>query len=317
MRAFVTGISGQDGTYLSKFLISNGYDVYGLDRRSSQPKRLPDGVTIVEGDITDHNIIRTIGKIDPDEIYNLAAMSHVGESFEIPHTAFEVNACGVLNVLEGARSRMSKFYQASSSELFGNSPPPQNEKTPFYPRSPYAVAKLAAYWLTVNYREAYGLYAVNGILFNHESPLRGHDFVTQKVARYCAHIKRTNNFARTWPTETAVEKLKLGNLDAKRDWGHAEDFVEGMWLMMQQPNPEDYVLATGISRTVRQLLDVAFNYIGVGDWTPYVEVDQSLFRPVDVGHLCGDSSKAYEIGWKSKYTFEETIAEMIDVAASN
>jgi GDPmannose 4,6-dehydratase len=189
MKAFITGCDGQDGHYLSKFLLGKGYEVYGLVRRSAQEKKIPVGIKVVEGDVTDQNIIRTIETIDPDEIYNLAGMSHVGESFKIPHTTFEINACGALNVLEGARLRMSKFYQASSSELFGNSPPPQNEKTPFYPRSPYAVSKLAAYWATVNYRESYGLFAVNGILFNHESPLRGNDFVTQKVAKYCAQLK--------------------------------------------------------------------------------------------------------------------------------
>jgi GDPmannose 4,6-dehydratase len=313
MKSFITGCDGQDGHYLSKFLLEKKYEVYGLVRRSAQEKHIPEGIKTVEGDVTDQNIIRTIEKIDPDEIYNLAAMSHVGESFKIPHTTFEINACGTLNVLEGARLRSSKFYQASSSELFGNSLPPQNEKTPFYPRSPYAVSKLAAYWATVNYRESYGLFAVNGILFNHESPLRGNDFVTQKVARFIA-----SRFILPYDGDHVPnDKLYLGNLDAKRDWGHAEDFVEGMWLMMQQPNPSDYVLATGISRSVRGLLDVAFKYIGVNDWTPYVESDPSLFRPSDVNSLCGDASKAREIGWEPKKTFEQTIAEMIDAAASH
>jgi GDPmannose 4,6-dehydratase len=317
MKAFITGCDGQDGHYLSKFLLEKKYDVYGLVRRSAQEKKIPDGITIVEGDVTDQNIIRTIEKIDPDEIYNLAAMSHVGESFKIPHTTFEINACGTLNVLEGARLRSSKFYQASSSELFGNSLPPQNENTSFYPRSPYAVSKLAAYWATVNYRESYGLFAVNGILFNHESPLRGNDFVTQKVAKYCAYLRNEERGGHILlPQHLRVPKLKLGNLDAQRDWGHAEDFVEGMWLMMQQPKADDYVLATGISRSVRELLDVAFKYIGPFDWKRYVESDPSLFRPSDVNSLCGDASKAKEIGWEPKKTFEQTIAEMIDVAAS-
>lgn len=318
MKAFITGCDGQDGHYLSKFLLGKGYEVYGLVRRSAQEKKIPVGIKVVEGDVTDQNIIRTIETIDPDEIYNLAGMSHVGESFKIPHTTFEINACGALNVLEGARLRMSKFYQASSSELFGNSPPPQNEQTPFYPRSPYAVSKLAAYWATVNYRESYGLFAVNGILFNHESPLRGNDFVTQKVAKYCAYLRDEERGGHlTLPRVLRVAKLKLGNLDAKRDWGHAEDFVEGMWLMLQQPKPDDYVLATGISRSVRELLDVAFWYIGVNDWTPYVESDQSLFRPADVDSLRGDASKARAIGWEPKKTFMQTIAEMIDAAASH
>lgn len=310
MKAFLTGISGQDGHYLSRFLIKKGYEVYGLERRTAQSKKIPEGVKIVEGDVTDPAVAQTIFDIWPNEIYHLAAMSHVGESFSIPRTTFEINALGTLNVLEGARRVNAKFYQASTSELFGSTPPPQNELTPFHPRSPYGVAKLAAYWLTVNYREAYGLYAVNGILFNHESPLRGHDFVTQKVTRYCADLLRFPLLSGrpAWP------RLKLGNLDAKRDWGHAEDFVEGMWLMMQQPKPDDYVLATGESRTVRQLLDIAFNHIGISDWTPYIEVDPSLFRPSDVDSLCGDASKAKSIGWSPKRSFESMIGEMIDTA---
>lgn len=308
MKAFLTGCTGQAGHYLSKFLLAKGYEVYGLVRRTSQPKDIPQGITVVEGDVTDPFIGQVIFDIWPDEIYHLAAMSHVGESFKIPHTTFDVNAVGTLNVLEGARRINAKFYQASTSELFGSTPPPQNELTPFHPRSPYGVSKLAAYWLTVNYREAYGLYAVNGILFNHESPLRGHDFVTQKVARYCAQVRLFNS-SEYMPY---TEPLKLGNVYAKRDWGHAEDFVEGMWLMMQQPKPDDYVLATGKSRTVRQLLDVAFNHIGISDWTPYVEVDPSLFRPADVDHLCGDASKAKSIGWTPKRSFESMIHEMID-----
>lgn len=310
MKALISGVDGQDGFYLSKFLLSKGYEVYGLVRRSAQSKKIPEGIKVVEGDITDSSITRKIWDLNPDEIYNLAAMSHVGESFKIPLTTYQTNACGAINVLEGARITGSKVYQASSSELFGNSPPPQNENTPFYPRSPYAVSKLAAYWATVNYREAYGIYTVNGILFNHESPLRGHDFVTQKVARYCADLRWANVCEDAPYTET----LKLGNLDAKRDWGHAEDFVEGMWLMMQQPHPGDYVLATGESRSVRELLDVAFKYIGISDWAPYVEVDRAFIRPADVNHLCGDASKAKSIGWKPKHTFEEMIHEMIDGA---
>lgn len=316
MRAFLTGVTGQDGRLLSKFLLDKGYEVYGLVRRTSQPKHIPEGIKVVHGDMTDPGIIRTICDIDPDEIYNLAAMSHVGESFKIPHTTFEVNACGTLNILEAARVRGSKVYQASTSELFGNSPPPQSEKTPFYPRSPYGVSKLAAYWAAVNYREAYGIFTVNGILFNHESPLRGRDFVTQKVARYCASL------VSRWPKDGGFRyfipgpegKLKLGNLDAKRDWGHAQDFVEGMWLMMQQPGPDDYVLATGESHSIRELLDVAFKHIGIEDWTPYVEVDPKYQRPADVDELRGDASKARSIGWTPKYTFEQIIHEMIDAA---
>ena len=317
MKAFLTGTTGQDGHYLSKFLLDKGYEVYGLVRRTSRPAEIPAGIKVVEGDVTDPSIIRTICNIDPDEIYNLAAMSHVGESFKVPHSTFATNACGALNILEAARTTYSKVYQASTSELFGGSVPPQNEKTPFWPRSPYAVSKIAAYWATVNYREAYGIFTVNGILFNHESPLRGADFVTQKVAKYCATFKACQNHGGyNWGPQHPG-KLKLGNLDAKRDWGHAEDFVEGMWLMMQQPHSGDYVLATGVSRSVRELLDVAFKHIGIDDWTPYVEVDESLKRPTEVEHLCGDASKARSIGWEPKRSFESMIAEMIDAAASH
>jgi GDPmannose 4,6-dehydratase len=320
MKAFLTGVTGQAGHYLSKFLLAKNYEVYRLVRRTSKPSCVPEGVKIVEGDVTDPSVTRKIWDIDPDEIYHLAAMSHVGESFKIPYATFQINACGTLNLLEGARRTGSKFYQASTSELFGSTPPPQNELTLFHPRSPYGVSKLAAYWLTVNYREAYGIYAVNGILFNHESPLRGHDFVTQKVARYCAALKPWlahfdhDGERERWAKNT-TRKLKLGNLDAKRDWGHAADFVEGMWLMMQQPSPSDYVLATGVSRSIRDLLDVAFKHIGISDWSPYVEVDQNLFRPSDVDSLCGDASKAKSIGWEPKITFESMIGEMIDSAS--
>lgn len=309
MKAFITGVTGQDGHYLAKLLLKKGYRVYGLVRRASQERSIPSGIDVVEGDVTDPSVGNAIVDIWPNEIYHLAAMSHVGESFKIPRTTFEINALGTLNVLEGARSTGAKFYQASTSELFGASAPPQSETTPFHPRSPYAVAKLAAYWLTVNYREAYGLYAVNGILFNHESPLRGADFVTQKVAQYCARLYSE------YPG--AVGKLKLGNLDAVRDWGHAEDFARGMWLMLRQAGPDDYVLATGIPRSVRELLDTAFRLIGIPDWTPYVESDPMLFRPADVDCLCGDASKARAIGWEPTHTFEQMIGEMIDAASTS
>jgi GDPmannose 4,6-dehydratase len=312
MKAFLTGVTGQDGHHLSKFLLNKGYEVYGLVRRTSQKKEIPGGIHVVEGDVTDPGIIDLVRDINPDEIYNLAAMSHVGESFKIPRTTFEINALGTLHLLEAARKLNCKFYQASTSELYGSTPPPQNEKSNFYPRSPYAVSKLAAYWLVVNYRESYGLYAVNGILFNHESPKRGDDFVTQKVAKYISRRFIWRGSDEHIPNE----KLRLGNLDAKRDWGHAEDYVEGMWLMLQQDKPEDYVLATGQSRSVKELLDTAFNHIGISDWTPYVEVDPSLFRPAEVEHLCGDASKAKSIGWEPKKSFEQLIGEMVDSASN-
>jgi len=309
MRAFITGVTGQDGYYLTKLLLEKGYEVYGLVRRTAQPKDIPEGIHIVNGDVTDPSIINEVVAIEPDEIYNLAAMSFVWESFKIPKTTFDINALGALNMLEAARLCNCKIYQASTSELYGSSPPPQNEKTPFYPRSPYGVSKLAAYWLTVNYREAYSLFAVNGILFNHESPKRGIEFVTQKVADYCGELYANGD--EHWFYGNPP-KLKLGNLDAVRDWGHAKDFVEGMWLMMQQEKPDDYVLATGTGRTIRDLLEVAFAHIGCSDWRPYIEIDPKFYRPAEVESLIGDSTKARKIGWEPKYTFETMIKEMID-----
>lgn len=308
MKAFITGVTGQDGHYLSELLLSKGYDVYGLVRRSAQPRSIPHGIRVVEGDITDPAVSQTISRLDPQEIYHLAAMSHVGESFKIPRTTFEINAIGTLHVLEGAKACGAKFYQASTSELFGASKPPQSEETRFHPRSPYGVAKLAAYWLTVNYREAYGLHASNGILFNHESPLRGMDFVTRKVCNYVGTVYWWHKFNRKNP----VFKLKLGNLDAMRDWGHAKDFVKAMHLIIQQDKPGDYVVATGESRSIRELLTEAFGYIGVDDWTPYVETDQSLLRPADVECLVGDSLKIRSLGWNPEYTFKAMIREMVE-----
>lgn len=235
-----------------------------------------------------------VEEVNPQEFYHLAAMSHVGESFKIPHVALEINAVGTLNCLEAAKRVGAKFYQASTSELFGDSPPPQSELTPMRPRSPYAIAKLAAYWLVRNYRER-GMFAVNGILFNHESPRRGGDFVTQKVCTAAAR----------------KQPVKLGNLDAVRDWGHAEDYVYGMWLMMQQRAPDDYVLATGEAHSVRELCELAYAVVG-RDWRAYVEVDESLFRPTEVEHLLGDPRKAESIGWKRKHTFHSMIEEMIE-----
>ncbi len=301
MRAFITGITGQDGFYLSRYLISQGYSVYGLVRRTSQERNIPDGVQVVNGDVTDPGIISLIEDIKPSEIYNLAAMSFVWESFKVPKTTFDINALGTLHTLEAARKIGCKIYQASTSELYGASPPPQNEKTPFYPRSPYGVSKLAAYWLTVNYRESYGIHASNGILFNHESPMRGMEFVTRKVCNGVARIYYGLS-----------QYIVLGNLDAKRDWGHAKDFVRAMHLVTQQDHPDDYVVATGESRSIKDLLTEAFLSVGIHDWSSYVKQDLNYYRPADVDSLIGDSSKIRRLGWKPEYTFERMIAEMME-----
>lgn len=307
MRALITGATGQDAFYLSEFLLSKGYEVYGLVRRTSQPREVPEGIKIVTGDVTDPLTTDLVVKICPDEIYHLAAMSFVWESFQTPKTTFDINAVGTLNMLEAARKLRCKFYQASTSELYGATPPPQNEKTPFHPRSPYGVAKLAAYWLTVNYREAYDVFACNGILFNHESPRRGVEFVSRKV---CDYVGKLDNAFRYGQLDK-FPKLKLGNLNAVRDWGHAKDYVKGMWLMMQRAKPDDYVLATGEGRTVKELLETAFGYAGY-NWKEWVDIDTQLYRPAEVHSLIGDPSKAEKIGWKRDYTFNDMIKEMID-----
>lgn len=301
-RALITGVSGQDGFYLSELLQEKGYEVYGMVRRKSQPTNTPKGVEIVSGDVTDPGIKDIILDIKPDEIYNLAAMSFVWESFKTPKSTFDINAVGTLNVLEAARALDCKVYQASTSELYGSSPPPQNENTPFHPRSPYGVSKLAAHWLAINYREAYNLYVCLGVLFNHESPRRGMEFVTQKVCHGIADIMSGK-----------TDKLVLGNLDAIRDWGHAKDYVRGMWMMMQQPEPDDYVLATGRGLTIRDLLETAFGMVGL-DWREFVEVDEKFFRPAEVHALIGDASKMESIGWTREYTFETMIKEMLENA---
>jgi GDPmannose 4,6-dehydratase len=298
MRALVTGVTGQDGFYLSKLLQEKGYLVFGLVRRQAQREETPAGVEILSGDITDPaSLDRAFAYARPDETYNLAAMSHVGESFKVPVTTIQTNTLGCLYLLECVRKYGGKFYQASTSEMFGDSPAPQNEQTPFRPRSPYAISKAAAYWLTVNYREAYGLHASNGILFNHESPRRGEDFVTRKVCIAVARI-----------AQGLQEKLLLGNLEAVRDWGHAEDFALGMWQILQR-DPGDFVLATGKSRSVRELLDVAFRVVGIRDWTGYVETDPGLYRPTEVENLCGDARKASF--WQPTRSFEDMISEMV------
>lgn len=303
MKAFITGVSGMDGHHLTDFLLDKGYDVYGLVRRCSQERSIPDCI-VVEGDVTDPSVVRVVEKINPDEIYHLAAFTHVGESFRVPRSVIETNTLGTLNLLEAARAVGCKFYQASTSELFGASRPPQNEDTKFHPRSPYGISKLAAYWLTVNYREAYGLFACNGILFNHESPLRGKDFVTQKIAEGVAKIHYGLS-----------EKIVLGNLDAKRDWGHAKDFVRGMWRILQYPRPDDFVLATGETHSIREFLDIAFSKVGIEDWTRFVETDPKYIRPAEVPELCGDYSKAKTLlGWEPSISFPQLVEEMVSAA---
>ena len=317
-RALITGITGQDGSYLAELLLGKGYDVYGVIRRSSSfnteridhlyqdPLAHPETkLRLVYGDLNDASSLnRILTAVQPDEIYNLGAQSHVKVSFEIPEYTAEIDALGVVRLLDAIRETgvRCRFYQASSSELFGKArETPQSETTPFYPRSPYGVAKLYAYWITVNYREAYDLYACNGILFNHESPRRGETFVTRKVTRAATRIK-----------VGLQGKLYLGNLDAKRDWGYAGDFVEAMWLMLQQDRPDDYVIATGETRSVRELCEAAFGLLDL-DWKEYVEVDPKYYRPTEVDLLAGDATKARErLGWTPKVTFDELIRMMID-----
>ncbi|MEZ6046961.1 MAG: GDP-mannose 4,6-dehydratase [Planctomycetaceae bacterium] len=329
--ALVTGITGQDGAYLAELLLEKGYLVHGLRRRSSASNtqridpllaKYADQLQLHYGDLTDStNLMRIVEQTDPAEIYNLAAQSHVQVSFETDEYTSNADAIGPLRLLEAirllGRTEEVKFYQASTSELFGSSPPPQSETTPFQPQSPYAVAKLYAYWITVNYREAYGMFACNGILFNHESPLRGETFVTRKITRAVAAIEAGEQ-----------EKLYLGNLDAKRDWGHARDYVEGMWLMLQQEKPQDFVLATGVAHSVRDFVIAAFKEIGVElEWKgtgdqeqgidtrtgqTVVEVDPQFYRPAEVHHLLGDPTLANQVlGWKPRVNFEQLVTEMV------
>lgn len=305
----ITGITGQDGSYLAEFLLQKGYRVYGLIRRSSTINferlvHLQDRIELIPGDILDQNsLISALGESEPDEVYNLASQSFVPTSWNQPVLTGEFTALGVTRMLEAVRvvNPRVKFYQASSSEMFGMvRESPQNESTPFYPRSPYGVAKLYGHWITVNYRESYGLFACSGILFNHESPRRGIEFVTRKVSYGAARIKL--GLQRT---------LKMGNLDAERDWGFAGDYVEAMWMMLQQDRPGDYVIATGVNHSVRHLLESAFGCVGL-DYRDFVEADPALLRPAEVHHLRGDYSKAErELGWKPKVSFEELIAMMV------
>ena len=309
-RALVTGITGQDGSYLSELLLRNGYEVYGLVRRSSSANYdrlgpLQEQVTLIPGDLLDSSsLISAIQIAQPDEVYNLAAQSFVPTSWNQPVLTSEFTALGVTRLLEAIRTVNPniRFYQASSSEMFGMvEESPQNESTRFYPRSPYGVAKLYAHWMTVNYRESYGLYAVSGILFNHESPRRGLEFVSRKITHAVARIRLG-----------LQEKLKLGNLDAKRDWGFAADYVHAMWLMLQQQKPEDFVIATGESHSVRELVEIAFSHVGL-DYHDSVEVDPTLYRPAEVDHLRGDCSKAKAIlGWQPRMDFSDLVRLMVD-----
>ncbi|HLC22155.1 MAG TPA: GDP-mannose 4,6-dehydratase [Candidatus Nanoarchaeia archaeon] len=309
--AVITGITGQDGAYLAKFLLLKGYKVYGTYRRLSTPNfwRLQalgilDKVELVSFDLIDQSsMLNILKKVKPDEIYNLAAQSFVGASFEQPVSTAEITALGLPRILDVMRilCPQAKFYQASSSEMFGQVQQiPQNEKTPFYPRSPYAAAKLYAHWVTVNYREAYNLFTCSGILFNHESPLRGLEFVTRKITNAVARIKLG-----------LQKELLLGNLDAKRDWGYAPDFVEAMWLMLQQEHPDDFVIATGETHTVREFCEVAFQEVGL-NYNDYVKVDERFFRPSEVDLLIGDAGKAKQkLNWKPKTTFKELVKIMV------
>lgn len=316
-RALITGITGQDGSFLTELLLEQGYEVFGLLRRSSSfntgridhlyqdPHEAHLRLHLIYGDLGDaSSIAKVLRDVQPDEIYNLGAQSHVRVSFDIPEYTGDVIALGTLRLLEGIRDSGidTRFYQASSSELFGQAREvPQRETTPFSPRSPYAVAKLYAHWITINYRESYGLHASCGILFNHESERRGATFVTRKVTRAAAAISLGQQ-----------DRLYLGNLDAQRDWGHAKDYVRAMWLMLQQPEPDDYVIATGQTHSVRELLDEAFGYVGL-DWTRYVEIDPRYFRPAEVDLLLGDASKARErLGWEPTVSFSELVRLMVD-----
>jgi GDPmannose 4,6-dehydratase len=313
-KALITGITGQDGAYLSKLLLEKGYDVYGLVRRLSTPNywRLNElgiekEVNIVEGDMIDGHSLNTIVKtIQPFEVYNLAAQSFVGTSWQQPVLTTQVNTLGTLHLLNAVKlySPEARFYQASTSEMYGNSNinNAQDERTPLHPRSPYAISKLAAHWLMVNYRESFGGFACSGILFNHESPLRGIEFVTRKITDGVARIKLG-----------LADSISLGNLDAKRDWGFAGDYVEAMWLMLQQDKPEDFVVSTGETHLVSEFLDAAFAEVGITDWKPYIKRDPQFMRPAELHLLCGKSDKAKKLlGWEPKVTFTELVKMMVE-----
>jgi GDPmannose 4,6-dehydratase len=319
-RALISGITGQDGSYLAELLLSKGYEVHGIIRRAStfntdridhlyrDPHDPEARMFLHYGDVTDGSGLRRIlQRVQPDEVYNLGAQSHVKTSFEQPEYTGDVDALGTLRFLEALREVREmtgediRFYQAGTSEMFGAAPAPQSEATPFYPRSPYAAAKVYGYWITVNYREAYHLFACNGILFNHESERRGETFVTRKITRAATRIKLG-----------LQEKLYLGNLDAKRDWGHAEDYVEAMWLMLQHPTPQDLVIATGESYTVREFVERVFDHLDL-DWEEHVEIDPRYFRPTEVEDLQGDASRArMTLGWKPRVRIDELVRRMVD-----
>ena len=315
-KALITGATGQDGSYLAELLLGKGYEVHGLIRRAStfNTQRLDDiyrdpherGVRFLMhyGDLSDSgSLVNLIRDLEPDEVYHLGAQSHVRVSFDIPEYTSDATGMGTVRMLEAIRASGvdTRFYQAGSSEMFGATPPPQSESTVFHPRSPYGVAKVFAHWMTVNYRESYDMFACNGILFNHESPRRGETFVTRKVTRAVARIKAG-----------IQERLFLGNLDAKRDWGYAPEYVEAMWMMLQRDEPDDFVIATGEAHSVREFCELAFSHAGL-DWEKHVEVDPNYFRPAEVDYLLGDPSKASSVlGWKARTTFEELARLMVD-----
>jgi GDPmannose 4,6-dehydratase len=316
-KALITGITGQDGSYLAELLLEKGYEVHGIVRRAStfntgrvdhiyRDPHLPGTRLFLHyGDLNDASSLNTIlRKVRPDEIYNLGAQSHVRVSFDVPEYTGEVTGLGTIRLLEAIRDTgldATRIYQASSSEMFGASPPPQSEQTPFYPRSPYGCAKVYSFWISVNYRESYGMHVSNGILFNHESPRRGETFVTRKVTRAASRIKLG-----------VQKKLYLGNLDAKRDWGYAKDYVEAMWLMVQQPKGDDYVVATGEAHSARELCESAFGHVGL-DYREFVEIDPRYYRPAEVDYLLGDPSKATKaLGWKPRTSFKELVRLMME-----
>jgi GDPmannose 4,6-dehydratase len=310
-RALITGITGQDGSYLAEFLLDKGYEVFGIVRRAStfndeRIRHLLQDIEIIDADLIDmSSCMQALSRSKPDEVYNLAAMSFVAASFQQPIATAEYTGVSVTRILEAVRQteRPIRFYQASTSEMFGKvQATPQDEQTPFYPRSPYGVAKLYGHWSTVNYRESYDMHACSGILFNHESPRRGLEFVTRKISHGVARISLG-----------LQDKLVLGNMDAQRDWGFAGDYVEAMWQILQQDTPEDYVIATGASHSVREFVNAAFAYVGIDDWSHYVEIDPRLFRPAEVEYLLGDATKAQQkLGWTPKTTFEELVHMMVE-----
>ena len=309
-RALITGVNGMDGSHLADFLLEKNYEIFGLERRSSVKNRtntshLENKITFLMGDLTDQNsLFRAVKESNPDEVYNLAAQSFVGESWNTPEQTSDVTGLGALRMLEAIREfgKPVKFYQASTSELYGRMVEnPAKETTPFYPRSPYGVAKLYGHWITKNYRESYDMYAVSGILFNHESERRGLEFVTRKISDGVARIHLG-----------LQDHISLGNLDARRDWGYAPDFVEAMWIMMQQEKPDDFVIATGEAHSIREFLDVAFRFVGIDKWSDYVKQDPRYMRPAEVDVLCGDFSKAQRLlDWKPKINFETLVNRMV------